>query len=270
MNHYRLSQKNNFSNLRQLGNIQFWVLGLVTIFCLGLTTTSYGQKRKRNKSQHILPYLKDIKSAEEISEIYNKFDRFKYQILGHFSNKDQVAAGETTERAQEFIVMPIFKDRPGEFWVYLEFFSPSLIDVPMDQRVEQYVQVSRDSFRMEVYYLKNPEKYVNAWKHAKFPNLDIKKDLVRGDGCDLIIAHQEDKPGTFKTVPPTEFNCEMLTSEGPARYVDLEFELSDSQYLMWFHFYSSNKEHLKKSAKNGLEFKRLKEEEMGHLLSTEN
>ncbi len=266
MKHYQLSQKNNFSNIRQLGNIQFWVLGLVTIFCLGLTTTSYGQKKKRGNKKHILPYLNDIKTEEEIAEIYNKFDRFKYQIIGHFSNKDQVAAGTTTERPQEFIVMPILKDRPGEFWVYLEFFSPRLIDAPMDQRVEQYVQVTRDSFRMEVYYLKNPEKYVNAWKKAKFPDLNIKKDLVRGDGCDLIIAHQEDKPGTFKTVPPKEFNCEMLTAEGPARYVDLEFELSDSQYLMWFHFYTSSKEHLKQSAKDGLEFKRLKEDEMKHLL----
>jgi hypothetical protein len=265
MNHYQLSQKNNFSNLRQLGNIQFWVLGLVTVFCLGLTTTSYAQKNKRNK-KHILPYLKDIKTAEEISEIYNKFERMKYQVLGHFSNKDQVAAKTSVEPLQEFIVMPILKDRPGEFWVYLEFFSPRLMDTPIDQRVEQYVQVTRDSFRMEVYYLKNPEKYINAWKKAKFPDLNIKKDLVRGDGCDLIIAHQDDKPGTFKTVPPEEINCEMLTADGPARYVDLEFELSDTQYLMWFHFYTAGKEHLKKSATTGLEFKRLKEDEMKHLL----
>lgn len=266
MNHYQLSQKNNFSNLRQLGNIRFWVLGLVTIFCLGLTTTSYGQKKKRGK-KHILPYLKDIKTAEEISEIYNKFERMKYQVLGHFSNKDQVAAKTSTEPLQEFIVMPILKDRPGEFWVYLEFFSPRLLDAPMDQRVEQYVQVTRDSFRMEVYYLKNPEKYINAWKKAKFPDLNIKKDLVRLNHCDLIIAHQDDKPGTFKTVPPKEITCEMLTADGPARYVDLEYELSDTQYLMWFHFYTAGKEHLKQSATNGLEFKRLKEEEMKHLLS---
>lgn len=265
MNHYQPSQKKRFSNLRQLGNIQFWVLGLVTIFCLGLNTTSYGQKKKRNK-KHILPYLKNVKTAEEISEIYNKFERLKYQVLGHFSNKEQVLAKRTTERLQEFIVMPILTDRPGEFWVYLEFFSPTLIKEPMDQRVEQYVQVTRDSFRMEVYYLKNPEKYVNAWKNSKFPDLNIKTDLVRGDRCDLIIAHQEDKPGTFKTVPPKEINCEMLTAEGPARYVDLEFELSDDQYIMWFHFYTSTKKHLKQSSENGLEFKRLTEDQMGHLL----
>ena len=108
MINYQLSQKNNFSNVRRLGNVQFWVLGLVTLFCLGLTTTSYAQKKKRNK-KHILPYLKDIKTAEEIAEIFNKFDRFKYQILGHFSNKDQVAAGTTTEDSiSESIIDDIF------------------------------------------------------------------------------------------------------------------------------------------------------------------
>lgn len=247
--------------------IQYWVLGLLAIFCLSTTNVQAQRKNRKNK-KYILPYLKDIKSAKEISEIYNKFDRFKYQIIGHFSNKKQVEAGTTSEPWQEFIVMPIFQDRPNEFWVYLEFFSPELIEFPIDQRIEQYVQISRDTFRMEVYYIKNPEKYINAWKFDKFPDTDIREDLVRGDGCDLIIAHQDNKPGTYRTVPPEEFTCEMLTAQGAARYVDLSFELSDNQYLMWFHFYTSKGEHLKKSAKNGLEFRRVEKlGEMKHLLS---
>ncbi|MGH1335938.1 MAG: chromophore lyase CpcT/CpeT [Aureispira sp.] len=248
--------------------IRFGFLGLLTLFCLSATNVDAQRNKPRKNRKYILPYLKDIKSAKEISEIYNKFDRFKYQIIGHFSNKEQVDAKKTTEPWQEFIVMPIFQDRPNEFWVYLEFFSPGLLDFPIDQRVEQYVQVSRDSFRMEVYYLKNPEKYINAWKFSEFPETDIREDLVRGDGCDLIIAHQDDKPGTYKTVTPEEFTCEMLTSQGAARYVDLSFELSDEQYLMWFHFYTRKGKHLKQSAKNGLEFKRIeKEDDMQHLLS---
>lgn len=263
MDHYTFLSTKQYTS----GTVRFWILGLVAIFCLG-TTSIYAQKKdkKRNK-KYKLPYLKDVKSAEEIAEIYNKFDRFKYQIIGHFSNKDQVDAGTTKEPLQEFIVMPIFQDRPGEFWVYLEFFSPDLLDVPLDQRVEQYVQVTRDSFRMEVYYLKNPERYVNAWKSDEFPATNIRKDLVRVSPCDLMIAHQKDKPGTYKTVTPEEITCEMLTAQGAARYVDLEFELSDSQYLMWFHFYDSSKNHLKKSDKSGLQFRRLREKEMGHLLS---
>lgn len=228
-------------------------------------TDKHPEKHHTSNKKHKFPYLKNVKTAEEIAEIYNKFDRFKYQIIGHFSNKDQVEAGTTTEPWQEFIVMPIFQHRPGEFWVYLEFFSPELVETPLDQRIEQYTQISRDTFRMEVYYLKDPKKYINAWKNETFPETDIRKDLVRGETCDLYIAHQKDKPGTYRTIPPQEITCEMLTAQGASRYVDLEFELSDTQYLMWFHFYDIDKEHLKKSAKNGLQFKRLKEKEMGHL-----
>lgn len=268
MNHYQpTSTPSLFFSRQLLGKPYLWAMGLVVIFCLS-TTTSYAQKKDRRKNRkYKLPYLKDIKTAEEISEIYNKFERIKYQIVGHFSNKDQVEAGTTTEPLQEFIVMPIFQDRPNEFWVYLEFFSPELIDAPIDQRVEQYVQIDRDSFRMEVYYLKDPEKYVNAWKEESFPKTNIKKDLVRCETCDLIIAHQKDKPGTFKTITPEEITCEMLTAKGAAKYVDLEFELSDNHYFMWFHFYDAQKRHLKKSAERGLLFRRLKEKEMGHLLS---
>lgn len=245
--------------------VQFWVWAVLLVLCVSATDVE-AQRRNRRKS---LPYLEHVKPAKEISKIYNKFERFKYQIIGHFSNKSQVEAGTTKEPWQEFIVMPIFQDRPGEFWVYLEFFSPELLESPIDQRIEQYVQVSRDSFRMEVYYLKHPEKYVNAWKMEAFPETDIRTDLTRVGPCDLLIAHQDKKPGTYKTITPEEITCEMLTSKGAARYVDLEFEVSDDQYLMWFHFYNARKRHLKKSDKKGLIFKRLKENEMDHLFAKE-
>ena len=245
---------------------QFWVWAMLLLL---FAQTNTVEAQRRNRLNKKLPYLAHVKSADEIGKIYNKFERLKYQVIGHFSNRQQVKEGTTKEPWQEFIVMPIFQDRPNEFWVYLEFFSPELIDAPIDQRVEQYVQVSRDSFRMEVYYLKDPDKYINAWKMAEFPETDIRTDLTRVGPCDLIIAHQDKKPGTYKTVVPEEITCEMLTSRGAARYVDLAFELSDDQYLMWFHFYNARKRHLKKSDKKGLIFKRLKDNEMAHLFATE-
>jgi hypothetical protein len=202
-------------------------------------------------------YLRETKSVEEMSQIHNKFERFKYQIIGHFSNREQ-AEDNPGEAVQEFIVAPIFKDRPGEFWVYLEFFSPLMLDKPLDQRIEQYVQIDRDSFRMEVYYLKEPQKYINEWKKNKpFPNLDIRKDLIRDDNCDLVIVHQDDKPGTFRTLPPKEVSCRMLTPDHLAEYVDLSFELSDELYRMWFKFYNTDKKAMKETAEEGLLFRRL-------------
>lgn len=202
-------------------------------------------------------YLRDTKSVEEMSQIHNKFERFKYQIIGHFSNKEQ-AEDNPGEAVQEFIVTPIFKDRPDEFWVYLEFFSPLMLEKPIDQRIEQYTRIDRDSFRMEVYYLKEPGKYINEWKKNKpFPNLDIRADLKRDENCDLIILHQDDKPGTFRTLPPQEITCRMQGSDQAAEYVDLSFNLEDKMYQMWFTFYDKNRQIMKETAEEGLQFKRL-------------
>lgn len=228
---------------------------------LFLVMTSCTQTIKKST----LPiYLKETKPVSEIAEIYNKFERFKYQIIGHFSNQEQLEAGTTSDPLQEFIVVPILQDRANEFWVYLEFFSPNLLDQPLDQRIEQYVKVSRDTFRMEVYYLKEPQKYINAWKKDKFPPLSTQDDLIRDEACDLLIVQKEEEEGAFKTLPPAEITCEMLTSTTKARYVDLEFELNDSQYLMWFKFYDEYKNHLKKTDKSGLLFKRLDPKKTGY------
>lgn len=226
-----------------------------------------GQNGQDGKSELIY-----AKPAEEISKIYNKFERLKYQLIGHFSNRFQVMEENTGEPVQEFIVHPILqRERPGEFWVYLEFFSPLLIDKPIDQRVEQYVQLSRDTFVQEVYYLKDPERFVNAWKNDKFPDLDTKRDLIKDKECDLIIVHQEDNPGTYRTLLPEVVTCEMLTSTTAARYVDLTYETDDYGYLMWFTFYDRDKKLLKKTKEQGLSFKRLGPSDVGYIdLSKKN
>ena len=210
------------------------------------------------KKAAIPVYLKGTKTMAEMAEIHNSFDRCKYQILGHFSNREQVEEKGLGEAVQEFIVAPIFKERPGEFWVYLEFFSPSLLDRPLDQRIEQYIKIDRDTFRMEVYYLKNPDKWINEWKNEKpFADFDMKSELIRDEHCDLIISGQPDKVGTFRTLPPAEITCDMKTSTNQAKYVDLEFELSDSGYLMWFKFYDIDKKRLKATDEPGISFNRL-------------
>lgn len=201
-------------------------------------------------------YLRSTVDVDKLTAIDNKFDRFKQQILGHFSNKEQVKNNPGLgEREQEFIIVPAMEDRPGEFWVYLEFFSPNLVEQPINHRVEQYVRVDRDTFRMEVYLLNEPEKYVNAWKKAKpLEGLNIKEDLTRVNNCDLFIVADE-KPHTFQTLAPEDINCE-LGSQGATKYVNLYFGLSDIGYDMRFQFYDANKEILRET-ETGLIFKKL-------------
>ena len=185
--------------------------------------------------------------------------------MGHFSNRFQVMEEDNGEPIQEFIIAPIMQDRPGEFWIYMEFFSPLMIDQPLDQRIEQYVRLSRDTYRMEVYYIKEPKRFINAWKNDVFPKVNITEDLIRDEVCDLLVVHQADKPGTFRTLFPEEVTCEMLTSTTAARYSDMVYETDDYGYLMWFTFYDKDKKLLKKTKEQGLSFKRLGQNDVGYI-----
>jgi hypothetical protein len=204
-------------------------------------------------------YMDGVVENEELEKIENKFERFRQQIMGHFSNKKQVENEPVMrEPEQEFIITPIFKNRPNEFWVYMEYFSPGLIDRPLDQRIEQYVRIQRDTFRMEVYYLAEPEKYINEWKKdIPFEKLSRKRDLIRDENCDLYIVPDENKRYHFNTVPPLEISCDMKGSSGSTKFVDLFFNLSDAGYNMRFKFYNQDKKLLRETNRKGINFDRL-------------
>ena len=204
-------------------------------------------------------YMNGVIDVDELPSVESKFERFRQQIMGHFSNKEQVKKDETMgEPEQEFIITPIFKNRPNEFWIYMEYFSPGLVEKPLDQRIEQYVRIDRDTFLMEVYYLKEPELYVNEWKKQEpFKDLSIRHDLIRDDKCDLLIVPQEGERYKFKTVLPEEVVCEMRGNHGATKYVDLFFNLSDQGYNMRHKFYDRGKKVLRETDPRGIDFKRL-------------
>jgi hypothetical protein len=204
-------------------------------------------------------YLEGTVDVDKLTEIENKFERFRQQVLGHFSNKEQVEKEpDMGEPEQEFIITSIFKNRPNEFWTYMEFFSPGLISSPIDQKIEQYRRIHRDTFVMEVYYLKNPKKYINEWKKdVPFEGLSIKNDLIRDESCDLRIIPNFDKKHTFSTLPPEVTTCKIASTEGSAKYVDLFFDLSDKGYNMRFKFYTKNKIKMRETDARGIEFRRL-------------
>jgi hypothetical protein len=234
----------------------FLLLAISANLLIGCKTTANGDNGKTTKLNI---------TSEDPMGIHNRFERMKYQITGHFSNRNQVMEEDNGEPIQEFIVAPVMQDRPNEYWVYIELFSPYMIDRPLDQRIEQYVRLSRDTFRQEVYYIKNPEKFINAWKEPEFPKINIKEDLIRDEACDLLVVHQDDKPNSFRTIFPEEVTCEMLTSTTAARYVDLVYETDDYGYIMWFTFYDKDKQLLKKTKEQGLSFLRLSQNDVGFI-----
>ncbi|MCH2044660.1 MAG: chromophore lyase CpcT/CpeT [Saprospiraceae bacterium] len=202
-------------------------------------------------------YLRDNIEVDNIAGIENRFDHFKQQVVGHFSNKEQLENYSIDEKEQELIIIPIFKDRPDEFWVYVELFSPSLVDQPIEQRVQRFRKVERDTILVEVYYLPQPEEYINEWKKDKpFENLE-KKDLVRDNGCDMIIACKDPSNHIYRTLPSQDITCHLGTRNTIAEYMDISFALTDEGYLMRFKYYDKSKKLLRESNYSGLYFERL-------------
>jgi hypothetical protein len=211
-------------------------------------------------------YLRSIVDADKLGQIENKFERFRQQIMGHFSNKEQYeGVPSMREPAQEFIITPIFGNRPDEFWIYSEFFSPELVEDPVDQRIEQYVRIQRDTFRMEVYYLKNPRDYINEWKKEKpFENLSRKKDLIRDKGCDLLVVPVKGQRYNFASIPHPQITCDMKGNHGATKFMGLHFVLSDEGYNTRFRYYDEDKKMLHETDPRGIEFKRLNHKDKGY------
>lgn len=203
-------------------------------------------------------YLRDAVEVEQLPEIKNKYDRFKQQVIGHFSNQMHVKGNpDLGEKEQELIVFPIFKERTNEFWVYSEFFSTGLPEAPIDQKVIQFVKLNRDTTRMEVYFLKDPNSHINEWKQiTPFEGL-TKDDLRRDAGCDILIVGLEENGYGYKTILPHTSTCALQAASGSAQFLDTKFELSDEGYKMFFIFYDKNKNIVRESSYAGINFTRL-------------
>lgn len=203
-------------------------------------------------------YLQDAVEIDVLPQTKNKYDRFKQQLLGHFSNHRYLEeTANKEEKKQEIIAIPLFKDRPNEHWVYREFFSSVLPESPISQRIENYIRVGRDTIRVELYFLKEPQKYVNEWRKAKpFEGL-TKEALVRDSGCDQYILVPEESEAVFRGISPEEVSCALQSPSGSARYLQLWFDVSDEGYLSFLRLYDIDKKMLRQSPPEGTRFYRL-------------
>lgn len=87
-------------------------------------------------AKEVTIYFQHVANNDELQKIENKYERFKHRNLGHFSCADETYL-PANERNQEFIVIPIFqKTKVSEFWIYIEYFSNTFPDKPIEQRLQ--------------------------------------------------------------------------------------------------------------------------------------
>jgi len=221
---------------------------LLCMLGLGISNL-YAQK------ENVPIYMQHTVNNDDLSKIENRYERFKQQNLGHFSS--EIHSEEVGDDPQEFIVIPIFQDtRPGEFWIYIEFFSPVLVNHPIEQRIQRYSRLNRDTLYAETYHFHNPENYINEWKkEIPFEHFDIEDELFHDETCDAYMMQMMGMEYGYKVVPVGK-GCD-LRSTGEARYTWAEFEITDEGYNMCVNFLNIDYEPVKECPDGGLMFKRL-------------
>jgi len=222
---------------------------LFTLFILVLGVVNlYAQK------ENVPIYMQHITNNDDLPKIKNRYERFKQQNLGHFSSQEH--SERIGDQHQEFIVIPIFLDsKPGEFWIYIEFFSPVMVEHPIEQRIQRYSRLNRDTLYAETFHFHNPEKYINEWnKEVPFENFDM-DEICHAETCDAYMMQMLGEEYGYQVVPVGR-GCD-LRSTGEARYSWAEFEITDEGYNMCVNFLNVDYEPVKECPDGGLMFKRL-------------
>lgn len=231
---------------------------LLCLLALNLQAQSSEGKKIPSINNNDKPiYFKHVVSNDSLKKMEHKHERFLQQNLGHFSNKESIA-DVPGERESQFIVVPIFqKQRAGEFWIYIEYFSPKMVDQPIEQRIQHYIKKDRYTYQVKTYHLKEPQLYVNEWKKENpFDNFNIKEGLMHDEFCDMLATANENKD-FYHEFRPMGTDCPLHDEASLAKYSITSFDVSDEGYLMCIEFLDANKQKIKNCHNGGTLFKRL-------------
>jgi len=245
-----------------------FVAVIATVFLLSSCVNNKKVNTENGNSKRPI-YLKGIPSITKLKEMQEKKDRFYLQFLGHFSNRPFVQEHpEYQIPPQDAVVIQILKGRTGEFWTYTEIFIPGQVKSPVVQRIERIKRVNRDTFLMDAFVLKEPQKYINEWsKDNPFPTLSI-EDLVPAEGCSLHIVNTRE-PHVYKTIPLTdEITCYMppVNIAGSiVKYVHLELTYSAGKIDTERDLYNEKKELVIKYPEGGVPLYRQDETTSGYV-----
>lgn len=111
-----------------------------------------GKKKRKNKDKSY--YLQAARSTDEIRNIENKLEKLYYMQIGHFSNKNQADTTSLPIYAeQEYIVVPIWQERKGEYWLYWVWITADKPDITLCEGIFKFSRPNREEFLLEHYAL---------------------------------------------------------------------------------------------------------------------
>lgn len=172
-------------------------------------------------------------------------------MTGSFSSKTQAEA-DSSYFDISLHMYPIWEDRAGGPWLYVEQALSAAQDRPYRQRVYQLSRSEDGVFKSAVYTLPADSLFIGAWKTpAQFESLPV-EELALREGCAVYLALQPDGTYSGKTKPNT---C--TSSLRGASYATSEVQVFADKIVSWDQGFDSTGVQVWGAEKGGYRFDKL-------------
>ncbi len=178
-------------------------------------------------------------------------DRLFKLMCGSFSSEAQ------SKRDSDYFdirlhMKPIWKEKQGEYWLYVEQAMAAKIDQPYRQRVYHLHLINDSTIASDVYNFKsNPLKYAGEWKKEK-PLDGVPMDSLEArDGC-IIYLHKTNN----KLYEGSTKANDCTSNLRGASYATSEAHIGTKGMFTWDRGFDKNGKQVWGAVKGGYDFKK--------------
>jgi CpeT protein len=211
---------------------------------LGIQVAIYGQNVKNSDYEFV-----KVKQKEKVSKKMKQLIKY---MSGSFNSSLQ------SKKDKDFFdislhVVPIWKEKEGESWLYVEQALTAKMAKPYRLRVYRLIQINDSTFMSEIYLLPHEMKYAGAWRDPR-PLANLNSDsLIKKVGCEVYLVL--DKGKKIYKGKTKERNCKS-TLKG-ANYATTQVTITDFIMESWDRGYNESGEQVWGAVKSGYKFVKL-------------
>jgi CpeT protein len=187
-------------------------------------------------------------------KVYKEKDVQKlYQMMQGFYSSNEQSIADSSYFDIRLKMVPIWSEKTGEYWLYVEQAMSTTEDKPYRQRIYK-VALSDDKTQLTstVYTIKDGEKYYGAWKDiSKLKDLKV-SDLEVRNGCTIFMKRT--KKGFEGST--NKQDCE--SNLRGAKYATSIVKIKKSKVVSWDQGFDLDNKQVWGAVKGGYIFERMK------------
>ena len=173
-------------------------------------------------------------------------------LTGSFSSSKQ-AKKDTSFYNVSLHMYPIWLNKKGEHWLYVEQGIRYSSNRPSHQRIYKIERLNKDLYESQVYTLPNPKRFIGKWNAPDYFNQITPDSLTLREGCSVYLRKvaKDYYRGATK-----EGTCES-TIQGAA-FITSEVEVFADKIIAWDRGLDKEGKYIWGAEKGGYIFNRKK------------